>query len=162
MNLKKRNLLLLLLLALMAAPVALLAQNRAGRETDITGTVYLDKNNNGRFDGQDKIGKRTKVWLYRILPDGRRKKIGRMATDKSGRYTFGSMPTGKYFIAARLPNKLSVRTSPFILKGVGRLSVNNIPVVTRQTINRYPFLSTIANPANLDNEPGTSPFAPGS
>lgn len=162
MNLPKRTL-LLLILALMVFPAALTAQGtRPGREADITGTVYLDVNKNGRFDGQDKIGKRTKVWLYRVLPDGRRKKIGRMTTDANGRYTFGSMPTGKYFVAARLPNKLAIRTSPFVLNGASRLSVNNIPIVTRATINRYPFLQPIGNPANLDNEPGATPFAPGS
>jgi hypothetical protein len=160
MNLPKQTL-LLFLLSLMAAPLALQAQG-PGREADITGTVYLDVNKNGRFDGQDKIGKRTKVWLYRVLPDGRRKKIGRVATDGNGRYTFGSMPTGKYFVAARLPNKLAIRTSPFVLNGASRLSVNNIPIVTRQTINRYPFLQPIGNPANLDNEPSSTPFAPGS
>jgi hypothetical protein len=160
MNIPKRTL-FLLLLALMASPVALLAQG-AGREADITGTIYLDVNQNGRFDGQDKIGKRTQVWLYQVLPDGRRKRIGRVTTDQSGRYTFGSMPTGKYFVAARLPNKLAVRTSPFLLSGASRLSVNNIPIVTRQTINRYPFLQPIGNPANLDNEPDSTPFAPGS
>lgn len=160
MNIPKRTL-FLLLLALMASPVALFAQG-AGRETDVTGTVYLDVNNNGRFDGQDKIGKRTKVWLYRVLPNGRRKKIGRMTTDANGRYRFGAMPTGRYFVAARLPNKLAIRTSPFTLSGASRLSVNNIPVVTRQTINRYPFLQTIGNPANLDNQPNVTPSAPGS
>ena len=160
MNVPKQTL-FLLLLALMALPVALLAQG-AGRETDITGTVYLDVNNNGRFDGKDKIGKRTDVWLYRVLPNGSRKRIGRMTTDKSGRYTFGAMPIGKYFIAARLPNKIAVRTSPFNLNGSSRLSVNNIPFVTPETINRYPFLQPSGNPGNLDSEPGATPFAPGS
>lgn len=85
-----------------------------------------------------------------------------MATDKSGRYTFGAMPIGRYFIAARLPNKIAIRTSPFTLNGASRLSVNNIPFVTPQTINRYPFLQPIGNPANLGSEPGATPFAPGS
>jgi hypothetical protein len=160
MNIPQR-ILLLLLLAIMAYPVALLAQG-AGREADITGTIYLDVNNNGRFDGQDKIGKRTEVWLYRILPNGSRKRIGRMTTGKSGRYTFSAMPIGKYFIAARLPNKIAIRTSPFNLNGKDRLRVSNIPFVTPQTINRYPFLQPSGNPGNLGSEPGATPFAPGS
>jgi hypothetical protein len=161
MNLTKRTL-ILLILALMAFPAALTAQgNRPGRETDITGTIYRDVNNNGRFDGQDKIGKKTKVWLYRVLPDGRRKRVGRVTTGKDGRYTFGAMPSGKYFVAAKLSRKIAVRTSPFLLNGASRLSVNNIPIVTRATINRYPFLQPIGNPANLDSEPGATPFAPG-
>lgn len=159
MNLTKRTF-LLIFLALLAGPAATFAKKNPGRETGVTGTVYVDKNKNGRFDGQDTAAKKTKVWLYRVLPDGQRQKIRRITTDPNGRYDFGPMPIGKYFITARLPNKLSVRTAPFVLNGVGRLRVTNIPVVTKGTINRYPGLSLTPNPANLDDQGETSPSAP--
>jgi hypothetical protein len=155
----KNRFFLVLLLAILTGPVAAFAQS--GRETEVTGTIYNDKNKNRRFDSQDTSAKKTKVWLYRVFDDGRRKKIRRVTTDANGRYNFGAMPTGKYFIAARLPNKLSIRTAPFVLNGVKRLNIRNIPVVTRATINQYPGFSVIANPANLDDQGGTSPFAPG-
>jgi len=159
MNVKKR-LLLVLLLAILTGPVAVFAQS--GRETEVTGTVYNDRNKNRRFDGQDTAAKKSSVWLYRVLPDGRRQKIRRLSTDQNGRYSFGLMPSGKYFIAVRLPNKLSIRTAPFVLNGVNRLNVRNIPVVTRGTINQYPGLTITPNPANLDDQGGTSPHSPGS
>jgi len=159
MNVKKR-LLLVLLLAILTGPGDVFSQSR--RETEVTGTVYNDKNKNRRFDGQDTAAKKSSVWLYRVLSDGRRKKIRRVTTDRNGRYSFGAMPAGKYFIAARLPNKLSIRTALFVLNGVKRLNIRNIPVLTRGTINQYPGFSITPNPANLDGQGGTSPFAPGS
>jgi hypothetical protein len=158
MKILKRTL-FLLLLALMASPVALLAQG-AGRETDITGTVFRDANNNGRLDGQDRAGKRTAVWLYRVLPNGKRRKVGRVTTDANGRYTFGAMPIGRYFIAARFTKNLAIRTPAFTVNGSSRLAIRNIPTVNRQTVDQYPDLRPVGNPANLDDEQGSTPFSP--
>ncbi len=158
MNVKKRFL-LVLLLAVLTGPAAAIAQS--GRETEVTGTIYNDNNGNRRFDGKDTAARKSEVWLYRVLDNGRRRKIRQLTTGQDGRYNFGAMPTGKYFIAARLPNKFSIRTAPFVLNGASRFRIGNIPVVTRGTINGYPGFSVTPNPANLDDQGGTSPFAPG-
>ncbi|MCB1203862.1 MAG: hypothetical protein KDN18_06360 [Verrucomicrobiae bacterium] len=146
-----------ILAILTSSPVEVQAANR-----DVTGTIFNDPNGNNRLDNNEKGGAKATVWLYRILPNGSRRKVGKMSTDQAGNYTFKNVKPGKYVIAIRYStNKLAVRTRPFTIGGKGNSPYRaNFPFVTNQTLKRYPSLTQTPNPANLDQNESVSPFAP--
>lgn len=152
--------LVLLLALLMVVPSDL----HAAKRRDVTGTIYNDPNGNNRLDNNEKGGQSATVWLYRILPNGGKRKVGKVSTDQAGNYKFNNVSAGKYFIAVRYSsNKLAVRTRTFTIGGGSNAPFKaNIPFVTPSTVRRYPNLTPTPNPANLD-ENGTNPstaFAP--
>lgn len=149
--------LVLLLAFLMVAPADLHA---AKKRRDVTGTIYNDPNGNNKLDNNEKGGQSATVWLYRILPNGGKRKVGKVSTDQAGNYNFKNVRTGKYFIAVRYnSNKLAVRTRNFTIGGGSNPFKANIPYVTPGTIKKYPNLTSTPNPANLD-EDGTNPSTP--
>jgi hypothetical protein len=158
---KKLSAFLFLLLAvLLAVPSDLHA---AKKRRDVTGVIFNDPNGNNRLDNQEKGGAPATVWLYRILPNGKRRNVGRVSTDQAGKYNFKNVRTGKYFIAVRYnSNKLAVRTRTFTIGGGSNPFNANIPFVTPATVKNYPNLTPTPNPANLDEDGNNSstPFAP--
>ena len=82
---------------LMASPADLMAAKRR----NVTGTIYNDPNGNNRLDNNEKGGQPAAVWLYRILPNGKRRKVGRVGTDQAGNYLFKNVRPAKYFIVVR-------------------------------------------------------------
>jgi len=154
---KLSSVLVLLFAVLVIVPCDLHAQKRR----DVKGTIFKDPNGNNRLDNNEKGGQSATVWLYRVLPDGSKKRVGRVNTDQAGNYEFKNVPSGKYFMAVRYDsNKLAVRTRTFGVGGGSNAAYNaNIPFVTPATINQYPRLTATPNPANLD-ESGTTPVSP--
>ncbi len=156
---KKLPVFLFLFLAmLMVVPADL----HAAKRRDVKGTIYNDPNGNNRLDNNEKGGQPATVWLYRVLPNGRKRKVGKVSTDAAGNYTFKNVRTGKYFISVRYnANKFAVRTRTFTIGGNSDAPFNaNIPYVTPSTANRYPQLTPTPNPANLDQDQQTTPSAP--
>jgi|APTNR8051073442_1049403.scaffolds.fasta_scaffold20166_3 hypothetical protein len=150
--------LVLFLAVLMVVPSDLHAAK--GRR-DVNGTIFNDPNGNNKLDNKEKGGQSATVWLYRVLPNGKKRKVGKVSTDQAGNYKFNKVRSGKYFIAVRYnSNKLAVRTRTFTIGGGSNAPFNaNIPYVTPSTINKYPNLTSTPNPANLD-EDGTNPSTP--
>lgn len=149
--------LVILLAFLMVSPSDL----HAAKRRDVTGTIYNDPNGNNKLDNNEKGGQAATVWLYRILPNGGKRKVGKVSTDQAGNYKFNNVRTGRYFIAVRYnSNKLAVRTRNFTIGGGSTNPFNaNIPYVTPATIKNYPNLTPTPNPANLDQN-GTNPATP--
>jgi hypothetical protein len=152
--------LIILLAFLMVVPSDLHADKRR----DVKGTIFRDPNGNNRLDNNEKGGESATVWLYRVLPNGKKRKVGRVNTDQAGNYNFKNVPAGKYFIAVRYDsNKLAVRTRNFNIGGGSNAPYNaNVPFVTPATINKYPRLTATPNPDNLDDDGSNivSPPAP--
>ncbi len=146
------------------APDGAHAQEKAKpkpKAKDVTGTVFRDPNKNGRLDPKEKGGVASTVWLYRVMPNGTRRKIRKIQTNAVGQYVFKRVPFGRYFLAFRFgPNKLAVRTGVFRV-GPRTNSTRNIPYATAQTLKNYKFLSPTPNPDNLDKDnPPVSPYSP--
>lgn len=149
-------------LATLLALLASIPSEVQAARRDVTGTIFNDPNGNNRLDNNEKGGTKATVWLYRILPNGSRRKVGKVSTDPAGNYTFKNVQSGRYVIAIRYNNnKLAVRTRPFTIGGNSNAPFRaNFPTVTRQTLNRYPNLTETPNPNNLDENEPVSPFAP--
>lgn len=149
-------------LATLLAFLASIPSEVQAARRDVTGTVFNDPNGNNRLDNSEKGGTKATVWLYRILPNGSRSRVGKVSTDQTGNYTFKNVKSGQYVIAIRYNNsKLAVRTRNFTIGGNSNTPFRaNLPVVTRQTLNRYPNLTETPNPNNLDQNEPVSPFAP--
>jgi hypothetical protein len=151
--------LVIVLAFLMVVPSDLHAAKR-----DVTGTIFRDPNGNNRLDKNEKGGEAATVWLYQVLPNGKRRKFGKVSTDQAGNYTFKNVPTGRYFMSVRYnTNRFAVRTRNFTIGGKSNAPYNaNVPFVTPATVNKYPKLTSTPNPDNLDEDGGTgnSPFAP--
>ena len=147
---KLPTLLVLLLAFLMGAPADL----HAAKRRDVKGTIYNDPNGNNRLDNNEKGGQPSTVWLYRVRPNGKRKKVGKVTTDNAGNYVFKNVKPGKYFISVRYnTNKFAVRTRTFTIGGGSNAPFNaNIPFVNPTTVNKYPQLTPTPNPANLDQD----------
>lgn len=157
---KKLPVFLILFLAmLMVAPADL----HAAKGRDVKGTIYNDPNGNNRLDNNEKGGQASTVWLYRVRPNGKRKRVGKVSTDNAGNYVFKNVKPGKYFISVRYNStKFAVRTRTFTIGGNSNAPFNaNIPFANPTTVNRYPQLTPTPNPANLDEDGnGVTPFAP--
>jgi hypothetical protein len=150
----------LLVVAVLAAEPAS-AQTKPPTKT-IRGTIFRDTNGNGRLDSREKGGVASTIWLYRVMPNGTRRKVRQVRTDAVGNYTLANLPHGRYFLGIRYNNsKFAVRTGVFVVGPKTGGVARNIPLVTPQTINRYPSLAQVPNPANLDRQAPVSPFSPG-
>ena len=157
---KKLPALLVIFLAfLLVVPSDLQAAKR-----DVTGTIFNDPNGNNRFDKNEKGGQAATVWLYQVLPNGNKRKIGKVSTDQAGNYTFKNVPAGRYFMSVRYnSNRFAVRTATFGIGGNSNAPYNaNVPFVTPATVNKYPKLTSTPNPNNLDEDGSNtvSPAAP--
>ena len=161
MNLTKFTQILVLIAVGFAPAVVFSQQTRPARTTDVGGTVFLDANRNGKLDARENGRRKATVWLYRVMPNGSRKRIAKTRTNGRGEYRFASQQSGKYVIAIRFSNKFSVRRSSFTL-GTSRQETVNIPFMTKQTVGSYGSFKETGNPANLDddNQNQVSQFAP--
>lgn len=156
---KKLPVFLILFLAmLMSVPSDL----HAAKRRNVTGTIFNDPNGNNKLDNREKGGQPATVWLYRVLPSGKKRKIGKVSTDATGNYSFKNVRSGKYFISVRYnSNKFAVRTRTFTIGGNTDAPFRaNIPFVNSSTVNKYPNLVPTPNPANLEQDQPTSPSAP--
>lgn len=128
----------------------------------LNGTIYKDPNGNSRLDANEKGGVVSTIWLYRVFPNGSVRRVRRVRTDQVGNYQIRNVPYGLYFLAIRYGQGLAVRTGRFQVGGNGVGSIRNVPLVNRQTINRYPGLTFTDIPENLNKGPDNpvSPSAP--
>jgi hypothetical protein len=152
------------LLVIFLAFLLLVPSNLQAAKRDVTGTIFNDPNGNNRFDKNEKGGQSATIWLYHVLPNGNKRKVGKVSTDQAGNYTFKNVPSGRYFISVRYnSNRFAVRTNPFNLGGNSNAPYNaNVPFVTPATVNKYPKLTSTPNPNNLDEDGSNtvSPAAP--
>lgn len=160
---KKTLLILLATLALVTAPDGFSAVKKAPTKT-LSGTLFNDRGPafNGRFDKQEKGLSPGTVYLYQILPNGARRLVRTVSTDRVGNYKIPSVRYGRYFLAIRFKNtKFSVRTAPFTVGSKSTGTVRNIPQVSRATVKRYGNTYTpVANPAQLNQGATISPSSP--
>jgi hypothetical protein len=150
---------LFLLVALFLLPSDLFAVPKK----TLTGTIFKDPNGNNRLDANEKGGVASTVWLYRVYPNGSVRRVRRVRTDQVGNYRMRNVPFGLYFLAIRYGQQgLAVRTGRFRVGPNGAGSLRNVPLVNRQTINRYPGLDFTETPDNLNKGPDgpVSPSAP--
>ncbi len=127
--------------------------------TEIAGTVFIDKNENGKLD-EDEISRSTAtVWLYQVQSNGLRKKIGKVVTSPDGEYRFPAQEPGNYEIVVRFDDSFFVGRRTFALGGAP-LETLDIPYMTKQTAGIYGAFNWTGNPANVEGENPVSPFAP--
>lgn len=159
---KKTLSILLAALALATASDGFSATKKVPTRT-LSGTLFNDAGSfNGRLDKNEKGLSPGTVYLYQILPNGARRLVRKVETDRVGNYKIPSVRFGRYFLAIRFKNtKFSVRTGSFLVGSKTSGNVRNIPQVSRTTVRRYGNTYTpVANPAQLNRAATISPSSP--
>lgn len=72
----------------------------------ISGRVFIDQNENGIEDANDKYKENVSLTLYKLDYDNNLSEVGTTVTDKNGKYKFKDLPSGRYKIRSAYDNSL--------------------------------------------------------
>lgn len=113
----------------------------------ISGTIYNDANNSGRFDPKDKAASPSSLTLYRLV-DGQWRPVNArpQRTSAVGAFTFAVFVRGTYRLGIKYDNS-PVGAYSFV-KGFGTKAASgsrirmDLPFVTASTASRYRMTTT--------------------
>lgn len=72
----------------------------------ISGRVFIDQNENGIEDANDKYKENVSLTLYKLDSDNNLSEAGNAVTDKEGKYKFKDLESGRYKVRSAYDNKL--------------------------------------------------------